>query len=169
MSGAGPSVTLRPAADGDRSLMLQVYASVREPELEASGLPREQWGPFVEHQFEAQSQAYAKYPDTSFEVVLVDGEPAGRLIVARWAEELRVVDIALLPRFRGRGVGEKLMRPLLAEADERGVKASIHVERFNPAQRLYTRLGFRMVAETGVYLLLERQPVAVANQAKNAS
>lgn len=149
--------------------MLSVYASVREPELEASGLPREQWAPFVEHQFEAQSQAYASYRDTTFDVVLVDGEPAGRLIVARWPEELRVVDIALLPQFRGRGVGEELMRSLLDEADQRGVKASIHVERFNPAQHLYTRLGFRMVAETGVYLLLERPPVAAANQAKNAS
>lgn len=149
--------------------MLRVYASVREPELEASGLPREQWAPFIEHQFQAQSQAYAKYPDTSFEVVLVDGEPAGRLIVARWPEELRVVDIALLPQNRGRGVGEELMRSLLEEADGRGVKASIHVERFNPAQHLYTRLGFRMVSETGVYLLLERPPVAAANQAKNAS
>lgn len=149
--------------------MLRVYASVREPELEASGLPREQWGPFIEHQFEAQGQAYAKYPNTSFEVVLVDGEPAGRLIVARWPEELRVVDIALLPQYRGRGVGEELMRSLLEEADERGVKASIHVERFNPAQRLYTRLGFRPVAEAGsVYLLLERPP-RTANQAKNAS
>jgi ribosomal protein S18 acetylase RimI-like enzyme len=169
MTEARPSVTLRPAAGEDRSFILSVYASIREPELVSSGLPREQWGPFIEQQFEAQSQAYANYPDTSFEVVLVDGEPAGRLIVARWPEELRVVDIALLAQFRGRGVGEKLMRRLLEEADERGVKASIHVERFNPAQRLYTRLGFRMVSETGVYLLLERPPVAVANQAKNAS
>jgi GNAT superfamily N-acetyltransferase len=158
MSVTGPTVTLRPATIRDRSLMLRVYASVREPELERSGLPREQWGPFVEHQFEAQSQAYAKYPDTSFEMILVDDEPAGRLIVARWPEELRVVDIALLPEHRGRGVAGELMRSLLTEADERGVKASIHVERFNPAQRLYTRLGFRPVAETGVYLLLERPP-----------
>ncbi|MGN6216281.1 MAG: GNAT family N-acetyltransferase [Solirubrobacterales bacterium] len=167
MSGAGPAVTLRPAADEDRPFMLRVYASIREPELEGSGLPREQWGPFIAQQFEAQSHAYAAYPDTSFEVVLVDGEPAGRLIVARWPEELRIVDIALLPEHRGRGIGEELMRPLLEEADERGVKASIHVERFNPAQRLYARLGFRPVSETGVYLLLERS--ARAAQAKKAS
>lgn len=169
MSNAGPSVTLRPAADGDRPFMLRVYASVREPELETAGMPPEQRGAFIAQQFEAQSQAYAAYRDTSFEVVLVDGEPAGRLIVARWPEELRVADIALLPEYRGHGVGEKLMRSLLEEADGRGVKASIHVERFNPAQRLYTRLGFRPVAEAGsVYLLLERPP-RTANQAKNAS
>ncbi len=147
--------------------MVRVYASVREPELEAAGMPREQWAPFAEQQFEAQNRHYETYRDTSFEVVLVDGEPAGRLIVARWPEELRVVDIALLPEHRGRGIGGTLLRGLIEEAEARGVKTSIHVERFNPAQHLYTRLGFRAVSETGVYLLLER-PAATA-QAKKAS
>lgn len=146
--------------------MLRVYASVREPELEAAGLPREHWGPFVEHQFAAQSHHYESYENITFEVVLVDGQPAGRLIVARWSEELRVVDIALLPEHRGGGIGGRLMRGVIEEAEERGVKTSIHVERFNPALRLYTRLGFRPVADTGVYLLLERP---AADQAKNAS
>ena len=160
-------MTLRPAAGSDRPFMLRVYASVREPELEASGLPREQWAPFVEQQFEAQRLHYETYRDTSFHVVLVDGEPAGRLIVARWPEELRVVDIALLPEFRGGGIGAALMREVIEEAEGRGVKTSIHVERFNPAQHLYTRLGFRLVSETGVYMLLERP--AALDQAKNAS
>lgn len=31
----------------------------------------------------------------------------------------------------------------------------MHVERFNQAQRLYQRLGFREIADEGVYLLLE--------------
>lgn len=136
--------------------MLRVYAATREPELEAAGMPREQWAPFVEHQFEAQSRHYETYEDTSFELVLVDGKPAGRLIVARWPEELRVVDVALLPEHRGRGVGGGLLRELVEEAEERGVKVSVHVERFNPAQRLYARLGFRPVAEESVYVLLER-------------
>lgn len=168
MSPPGPSVTLRPAEEEDRPFMLRVYASTREPELERAGMPREQWGAFVAHQFEAQNRAYEDYENTSFEVVLVAGEPAGRLIVARWPEELRVVDVALLPEYRARGIGGTLMRQLIDEAEERGVKASIHVERFNPAQRLYARLGFRPVAEVGdVYLLLERPPAAA--QAKNAS
>ncbi|MDQ3724733.1 MAG: GNAT family N-acetyltransferase [Actinomycetota bacterium] len=150
---------LRPAAEDDRPFLLRLYASTREPELEASGLPRDQWGAFAEHQFAAQSRHYETYEDTSYDVVLVDGEPAGRLIVARWPEELRIVDIALLPEYRGRGIGSTLMRALIKEADDIEVKTSIHVERFNPAQRLYSRLGFRAVAEAGgVYLLLERPP-----------
>jgi ribosomal protein S18 acetylase RimI-like enzyme len=165
----GPSVALRPAEEKDLPFLVRLYGSTREPELEASGLPRAQWGAFVEHQFAAQSRHYESYEDTSYDVVLVDGQPAGRLIVARWPEELRVVDIALLPAHRGRGIGGALMRALIEEADRCGVKASIHVERFNPAQRLYARLGFRAVAEAGgVYLLLER-PARAGDQAKNAS
>lgn len=156
MSALPPSIALRPAEEGDRPFMLRVYAGTREPELEAAGMPREQRAPFVEHQFEAQSRHYETYEDTSFEVVLVDGEPAGRLIVARWPEELRVVDVALLPEHRGRGIGGELLRELIEEAEEQGVKVSVHVERFNPAQRLYARLGFRPVAEESVYVLLER-------------
>jgi GNAT superfamily N-acetyltransferase len=160
VAGAESPVALRPAEEDDRPFMLRVYASVREPELEAAGMPREQWPPFVEHQFEAQSRHYESYEDTSFEIVLVEGKPAGRLIVARWPEELRVVDIALLPEHRGRGIGGALMRELVEEADERDVKTSIHVERFNPARRLYARLGFEPVSEADVYLLLERPPAA---------
>jgi ribosomal protein S18 acetylase RimI-like enzyme len=169
VSGPEPSLSLRPADATDRPFLLRLYASTREPELEASGLPREQWGAFAAHQFAAQSRHYESYEDTSYDIVLVDGEPAGRLIVARWPEELRVVDIALLPEYRSRGIGGTLMRTLIAEADERGVKTSIHVERFNPAQRLYARLGFQAVAEAGgVYLLFER-PAAAVDQANDAS
>jgi GNAT superfamily N-acetyltransferase len=166
--GPSASVTRRPVTAADRPFLLRLYASVREPELEAAGMPVEQRGAFIAQQFEAQSRHYETYRDTTFEVVLVDDEPAGRLIVARWPDELRVVDIALLPEHRGQGIGGALLGALLEEADARGVKASIHAERFNPAQRLYTRLGFRPLSETGIYVLLERPP-RLAAQAKKAS
>ncbi len=158
MSEAVPAVALRPATEADRDFLARVYASTREQELAQVPLSPEQKAAFLRQQFEAQSAHYeSNYTETSFDVVLVDGEPAGRLIVARWAEELRIVDIAMLPQQRGRGVGGRLMGELLAEADERGVKASIHVERANPAMRFYERLGFVPAGEHGVYLLMERQ------------
>ncbi|HTE20911.1 MAG TPA: GNAT family N-acetyltransferase, partial [Armatimonadota bacterium] len=80
--------------------------------------------------------------------------------VARWAEEIRIVDIALLPEHRGGGVGTMLIRRLFDEGDASGRKVSIHVEIFNPARRLYERLGFVQAAERGVYLLMERNPIA---------
>jgi ribosomal protein S18 acetylase RimI-like enzyme len=117
---------------------------------------------FLRMQFQAQGSWYREQmPDASFDVVLVDGARAGRLYVDRREDEIRIVDIALLPEHRGHGIGTRLLRQLLAEADATATRVTIHVERFNPALRLYERLGFREVADHGVYLLLERPPAQV--------
>jgi ribosomal protein S18 acetylase RimI-like enzyme len=150
-------VRLRSATVADRPFLARVYASTREQELARVPFTDEERAAFVAQQFDAQSRHYAAhYHDTSFDVIEVDGVPAGRLIVGRWTREIRVVDIALLPEFRGLGVGSRVLAPVLAEADERGVPTTIHVETFNPAQRLYHRLGFREVSREAVYLKFER-------------
>ena len=150
---------LRPASADDRDFLLQVYASTREEELRLLDWSAEQKAAFVRMQFEAQDAYYREhYEPATFDVIEVDGVPAGRLYVARWENELRIVDIALLPQYRGRGIGTDLLRALLDEASRAGKRVSIHVERNNPARRLYERLGFRPVGEQGVYLLLEASP-----------
>jgi GNAT superfamily N-acetyltransferase len=111
---------------------------------------------FVEMQFRAQDQYYHEhYPNTSFDVIVLDGQPVGRLYVARWADEIRIVDIALLPAHCNRGLGTTLVRALQAEAAASRKPLRIHVERFNPALRLYERLGFRQIEDRGVYLFME--------------
>jgi ribosomal protein S18 acetylase RimI-like enzyme len=114
---------------------------------------------FLRMQFVAQDRWYREqYRQATFEVVLVGGELAGRLYVDRGEDEIRIVDIALLPERRGRGIGGALLRDLLAEADAGGKSVTIHVERVNPALRLYERLGFALAEDKGVYLFLERRP-----------
>jgi ribosomal protein S18 acetylase RimI-like enzyme len=116
---------------------------------------------FLRSQFDAQYAWYREhYAQASFDVVLVDGAAAGRLYVHRGPSEIRIVDIALLPEHRGNGTGTSLLRELLAEADAAGKSVTIHVERMNPALRLYERLGFSVAEDKGVYLFLERAPCA---------
>jgi len=75
---------LRPAADGDRDFLLRVYASTREEELRLVDWSTEQKAAFVRMQFEAQDSYYREhYASAAFDVIEVDGEPAGRLYVAR--------------------------------------------------------------------------------------
>ena len=136
-----------------------MYASTREEELRLVDWSDAQKAAFVRQQFEAQDAYYREnYDPATFDVIEVDGEPAGRLYVARWEDEIRIIDIALLPEHRGCGVGTALLRELLDEAAEAGKRLSIHVELNNPAQRLYERLGFAPVEERGVYLLMEARP-----------
>jgi ribosomal protein S18 acetylase RimI-like enzyme len=152
-------VRLRPAGDADRSFLRQVYASTRADELAMLPWTDEQKAAFITHQFEAQDAHYrTHYTDATFEVIEVGGEPAGRLYVHRGPCEVRIVDIALMPAFRGRGVGTSLLQGLIAEAAGGGRTLSIHVEMSNPARRLYARLGFRPAGEHGPYVLMERPP-----------
>ena len=159
MTADEPELALRPAGDDDYELLRRVYASTRTDELAPVPWSAAQKQAFLAHQFAAQTAHYAEhYADASFDVILVDGEPAGRLIVARREVAIHIVDISLLPEYRSRGVGTRLLRSLIGEAEGSGRKLTIHVEMNNPARTLYERLGFTVVEEQGVYLLLERPP-----------
>lgn len=149
-------VQLRGVVPADRAFLRAVYGSTRWDELEPTGWSAAEKEAFLDQQFEAQDLHYSKnYQGTTFSVIVVDGVPAGRLYVARWPGEIRIVDIALLPSARGRGVGTSLLRELIEEAAAGGKRVSIHVERENPALRLYERLGFSRVEERGPYYLME--------------
>ena len=156
-------VTLRPITDEDLGFLRDLYASTREEELaQATDWSPEQKRAFLTQQFEAQHHHYRTYyTGASFDLVVGDGRPIGRLYVSRWEREIRVIDIAMVPAARGHGIGSALLRELLDEAAQTGRCVSIHVERFNPAQRLYRRLGFRAVDDTGPYLLMEWRPAGV--------
>lgn len=146
---------------GDDEFLFNVYASTRAEELAGVDWGEPQKEAFVRQQFAAQHQWYTEqYDGASLDVVEVDGQPAGRLYVARWAEEIRIMDIALLPEHRGAGTGTALLRDLMAEAGAASKKLTIHVERFNPALRLYSRLGFTLTEDKGVYLLLAWTPTS---------
>jgi ribosomal protein S18 acetylase RimI-like enzyme len=164
----GAVVALRPVRDDDSDFSARVYASTRDQELAPLPWTADQKATFIAQQFAAQSIHYAKhYADASWDVIVIDGRRAGRLIVHRGDVEINVVDIALLPEYRGRGVGTTLLRAILSEADAAGLPVTVHVEHMNPARRLYERLGFVSVEDRGVYLKLERRPQP--DQAKIAS
>ena len=157
---------MRPVTTADRGFLLALYGSTREQELAQVPWDDATKQAFIEHQFSAQDAHYrANYPGATLDVIEVDDERAGRLYVYRGEHDIRIMDIALAPPFRGRGIGTILLRQLMDEADATGRTLSIHVEMNNPARSLYERLGFLLAEDRGVYLLLER-PVA---QVKTAS
>jgi GNAT superfamily N-acetyltransferase len=150
------SIALRPTSAADESFLARLYASTREQELALTNWSDEQKTMFCRMQFNAQTTDYQRnYPDASFDIIERDGVAAGRLLVLRADEKIHVIDIALLPEHRGTGIGTKFLRELQAEAKAAGKPLSIHVEQFNPARRLYERLGFQQIEEKGVYLLME--------------
>jgi ribosomal protein S18 acetylase RimI-like enzyme len=152
------AVTLRPITDADLPFLLQLYASTRVDELAQVPWTDEEKAAFIVQQFQAQHAWWQEhYTGARFDLVLVDGEPAGRLYVDVWEREIRVVDIALVPAYRGGGIGSMLLGRVFDEGDAARKPVSIHVEVFNPARRLYDRLGFGEKGTHGdVYILMER-------------
>lgn len=116
----------------------------------------EQKEQFLRMQFNAQHSFYHEhFPEAKFDIIQQAGHEMGRLYVDRRPTEIRIIDIALLPGYRGKGVGGEIMQSLLDEAADCGKSVTIHVEHNNPALHLYQRLGFREVEDQGVYYLME--------------
>jgi ribosomal protein S18 acetylase RimI-like enzyme len=151
--------SLRPISSADLEFLHQVYVSTREAELCQVDWSAAQKEAFTRMQFNAQHAYYsANYLNPSLQIVECEGVPAGRLYLDRRADEIRIVDIALLPRFRGQGLGTELLAQVLAEGQSRGLPVTIHVEVSNPALRLYERLGFRQVQDEGIYYFMRWLP-----------
>ena len=156
-------IALRPVRPEDRDFLFSVYASTRADEMAMVPWGDTEKAAFLAQQFHAQTTYWdEQYPDAERSIVVIDGVPAGRFYVERWPGELRLIEIALLPEFRRRGAGTELLERLFAEASERNVPLTIHVEIFNPARALYERLGFVSKGERGMYLLMEWRPPALA-------
>lgn len=152
-------IALRPIRDDDRDFLNALYASTREDEMKLLEWSEEEKRRFLAMQFDAQHKFYMEhFGQAQFDLIVRGGEPIGRLYVDRREDEIRLIDIALLPEFRGRGIGGRLLKNLLDEGAEAGKPVRIHVERFNPALRLYRRLGFKQIGDTGVYFLMEWSP-----------
>ncbi|GAP12610.1 predicted acetyltransferase [Longilinea arvoryzae] len=147
---------LIPAQTDDAPFLLAVYASTRADELALVDWSAEQKQAFTSMQFDAQSRHYAAYyPEAEYFIIQQGGARIGRLIVERKPKTLLLMDIALLPEYRCQGTGTAILRDLMNEACQTHKTVVLHVESFNPARRLYERLGFRAVSENGIYLEME--------------
>lgn len=153
------AVTLRPAADADYDFLRRLYHSTRAEEMKQFPFTDEQKAAFLDQQFAAQHQYYTQhYPTCERNLIVVRDEPVGRLWTDEWGDQIRIVDIALMPEWRGRGLGESLVRDVLTRGERVGKPVTIHVEGFNPALRMYERLGFQNVHTNGVYYLMKWTP-----------
>ncbi|MEA3052384.1 MAG: hypothetical protein QOG72_1287 [Sphingomonadales bacterium] len=158
-AAAGLGVSYRVSTEADVPLLAAIYASTRLEEVASTGWPAEMQEQFLAHQADAQHRHYQRhYPDAEWLVIERGGEPIGRLYLEEWSNEIRLIDIALLPQARGGGIGGAILADVMDMSRAAGKALTIHVERNNPAMRLYLRLGFARIDEHGIYDLMEWRP-----------
>lgn len=157
LNAAAQGLTFRPIYTADLPFLQRVYASTRIEELAPVPWTQAQKSAFLDMQFHAQHTHYQQnYPNALWLIIERDGAQVGRLYLDRAPREHRLIDIAILPEYRGQGIGTAILLDLFADAADNPVV--IYVEKNNPARRLYDRLGFRPVGEHGVYDQMERRP-----------
>ena len=141
---AAAGVSLRPVTEADRPFLEQLYRLVRWDEFAPTGWPDRQKIAFLASQFEFQRRHYANaFPEAELHVIQCGEDPIGRLYVDRTSRTVWLIEISLLPEWRGRGVGAALLERLQEEV-ALGLAdcVSLHVTPDNRARRLYARMGF---------------------------
>jgi ribosomal protein S18 acetylase RimI-like enzyme len=148
-------LSLRPMQAEDQAFPYQVYASTRLDEMAMVDWSPEQKEAFLRMQFDLRTRQYqAEYPDAVTEIILCDDIPVGAMTTVKTTEAILLMDIALLPEFRGAGISSTILHNL----QKKNKKIILHVLRQNPAIHLYSRLGFLSVSEYSMYLQMEWNP-----------
>lgn len=152
-------IKLRDAGKEDDSFIEIVYRTTREEELNLTNWTEIQKNAFISMQSTAQLAEYkTKFPGAAFRVIVYNKKDAGRFYTWEGENEIRLIDITLLPPFRGKGIGTSLLMDLITRSTRVQKKISLHVDPANPALKLYLRLGFMHIKNNGRHYYMERDP-----------
>ena len=152
-------ISFRPIRDNDLSFLNALYASTREEEMKMVPWTKQQKSDFLTSQFDAQHKFYQEqFPNAELNLILFQERIIGRLYLDYREEEIRIVDIAIIPTARRSGIGTQLLKDVISTAAMSKKAVRIHVEKNNPALSLYQRLDFNAVEDQGVYQLMEWRP-----------
>ena len=144
-------MSCRPGSEPDDPFLREVFFEIRSPEFELAELSQRQLQELLGHQFQARSVQFAGvFPSAQYRVLTREGIDVGYELVL-FGPEILLIDIAVRPRFQNQGIGTARMRGLLAEAAIEGKSVALSVEIFNPARRLFERLGFTEYEDSGIY------------------
>lgn len=157
---AGNALTLRRVRPDDEEFLVALYASTREEELAQVEWAEGQKEQFLRWQYGLQRSEYqTRFPDADYYIVLMDNQAAGRIWIGRDHQQIRLLDIALLPGFQNRGIGTILIRRLIDEASQTNkfLRHMVFVLN-NDAHRFYERLGFAVIEDLGAYKHMEWRP-----------
>lgn len=151
-------IHLRPAEEADLNFLRRLYATTRAEEMTLSGWDRPTIDAFLAQQFDAQHRYYQEhYQGSDFALICHKNLAIGRLYVFRGPTTINLIDISLLPEWRGKGIGTHYLTALVDEADTAKKSMRLFVEPTNPARHLYQRFGFSVNGSNHIYLQMHRE------------
>jgi ribosomal protein S18 acetylase RimI-like enzyme len=157
----------RPERAEDADFRFRLFWQSRPPEFALLPLAPPAMEQLMRFQFQAQTVSYrTEFPDARFDIIELDGRAVGRIIVDRSDKRVLIVDQAIVPELRNRGIGTAVMRAVMEEARAAALPVRLHVATSNdPSLRLYLRLGFVPLDSAPIYMELEWRPAAAQSPA----
>lgn len=152
-------IVYRPARSSDEPLLRELYALTRATEMAMVPWSDEQREMFIDMQFKAQQEHYRKaFSDATHDILLVNGSPVGNLYVQRRSDEIKIIDLNVLPSERKAGIGNQVVLKILNEAREEEKSVSVYVDTFSGSLQFFKRLGFEEAEQTGAHVQLRWFP-----------
>jgi GNAT superfamily N-acetyltransferase len=154
------TVELHPTGPADEPFLCELDGGVVAEQLGQGGLDPETLATVREMQFIARRRdRAARYPEADEQLIVLDGRPVGAVLIDRSSARILIIDLALIPTARHRGIGTSILAMLVEEAARRGLPLRATTQSTNaPARQLYTRAGFRELDDDGLNVSLERRP-----------
>lgn len=151
-------VMLRAATKQDEPFLRHVYAESRAQELQqVANWNAQQRDAFLDFQFSAQDEHYRQhYHGAEYLIISRCESDIGRLYLHKTKTDICIMDIALVQKCRGQGIGRYLIEQLTEQADRQHKSMSLHVESDNPAKNLYASFGFVKTGAVTFYDKMER-------------
>jgi ribosomal protein S18 acetylase RimI-like enzyme len=147
---------LLPSCLEDDCFLFEVYMSTRVEEFTSLGWDEDQLASFLRMQYEMQKRSYHnQYPNSNYELVVWEGVRVGRIMFEETEQAWMLVDIALLPIYRNKGIGTQLIVRLQQNAALTNKPIRLFVLAGNPVQELYKRLGFHVTGQQSPYIAME--------------
>lgn len=142
----------------DEEFLYALYVTTRD-DLTSLGIDAQQLDALMRMQYAAQKASYlAAYPGAEHKIISSSGVPVGRMIVQRGEREILFVDLAILPEYRNRGIGSRLILERIREAEDANGVLTFHALKTNRAINLYLRLGCAITEDAGMYYRMEWRP-----------
>ncbi|MBV8192873.1 MAG: GNAT family N-acetyltransferase [Alphaproteobacteria bacterium] len=155
-----PPIVLRPEQEQDATFLADLFRVTAGRDLGLMPIDGAIKETLLRMQFASQAATYrAQYPSGRFDIIEQGDKSIGRIVIDPGTEAGRIVDIALLPERRARGLGTAILAAVLDRFARRRRRVLCQVLANNEASlRMFHRVGFRQVGECPPFLHLEWRP-----------
>jgi len=143
---------LRPSTPQDEPLLFELFAAEKAAEFTAIGLTEAQYRPLLEMQYRGRAISYsAQHPEAESWIICLqqaaEATAVGQYLLVKTPQGSRIVDLAVLPQYRGQGIATQVLEQLALQSADSEEALSLRVMKGNRAIQLYARLGFHVVNE----------------------